>query len=414
LAERLPQDQKLDNHNETEAFELINVLKTWAQEKRTPASYGSNGLVFKMANSEAPESLRKPSGLKDNETDTAIKTLKIFKQEVAKKEYDMLLRASEIIAQNQREDEKIALVPRPINKINLDIDEDIKTYLNSNGSRLDNNVGVISMDFIEGTDLATILYRNFMVLRGYPTQDINSLDFGDLHTMVSQELGLLQSKETAQYSKDNPMERNMIEVRKFLKKSGFVLDASILERVQNTIDLFRKNNLYHNDLHERNIMITPDNIVFLIDFGHASIGPIEKEDGEDKLLDDYGITRRIAPLTKSVEADLKDEEKEAYAKLNELKNELPKTIAWQANFKKLQNIIKKNPEAGLQNYFISINSQDAKIMDFMIMLVLIYENERDKNEEIISFVANQITDTKNRPFLVKQFKILRDYLNIGL
>ena len=60
-----------------------------------------------------------------------------------------------------------------------------------------------------------------------------------------------------------------------MKDNDITIDKRIIDKVINTVNLLNENDIYHNDLHERNIMIKLDKDgnpldVFIIDFGKAS------------------------------------------------------------------------------------------------------------------------------------------------
>lgn len=407
MPETIPlESEKNETTQEAINAGFVEILKSWTLEKRVPSNQGANGLVFKVEIQELPETVRRQTDI--SQGDMAVKTLKIYGVRKAKREYDMLSLARNILeTENEKEPtQELAWVPRPVFHAEVEIDEQQKKYLNSQGTKLESKISAVSMDYIEGTDLATLLYKNFLVLKGYPDDNLESLGFAALQSLVNKELGMHVSEN------ENTHEKSMVKVRKFLKKKGFILNPSILRKLKRTVDIWHREKLYHRDLHERNIMITPKDDVFIVDFGLANVG-ITEEDEEKKweILDDYGIIRRLQPLTTSIEEGMEDEQKKAEVEFNKNREELPKNSSWQRDFEKCNKMTEKDVETGLEKYLALVSSQDNKVNDFLIMLIIVWQEKTEKRANISTFIDKQITNGGHRPFLTKRFSTLKKYLN---
>lgn len=201
-------------------------------------------------------------------------------------EMQMQVQAFDIVQEGQK-DAPMARIPRPI------------AYLKTDGGS-----EYLAMERVRGKTLYRILLERMaeqvpedIFLPGMSREDIPTLNDEDIEKMVIWD-----------YLKANQRTRkelyNIILER--LEEAPF-LTADIFEKVRNAINALQKAQLYHRDLHERNIMLTDDlSEAYIIDFGSASSGEysspsdafeVEKWGEKIRFLDDKYILHVLRRIT---------------------------------------------------------------------------------------------------------------------
>jgi hypothetical protein len=248
----------------------------------------------------------------------ALKILKIYDRERAEAEFMYHERAWQIVQKlrTQHPEAKLALIPKPHFLADEEIGEKESQYLNSMGAHLKDRAGMIFMDYIPGEDLLARMCK----------------------FVVSQKEGSLSAEEVAALSPDAAkMEASrLLQVSAELSSGGTTLDRSAawreallrslvtfighhqeefsaslpsdaLTRLRNTLTGLHREKVYHNDLHERNVMVTSSD-VFVIDFGRSDDQPFSREFAKDAVgMDDSWITEellsKMLPESKQTESD---------------------------------------------------------------------------------------------------------------
>jgi len=190
-----------------------------------------------------------------------------------------------------------------------------------------------------------------------------------------------------------------------------VLPQKLLDQIKNTVELFHKNELYNNDLHERNVIVQNGDLehpqAYIIDYGSATRGKKAPDDETSKPIADEAIVNRLAPLTKSPETKFKE-------KLNETEREW-KSIVESAKenpkAKKQYDIIKTGVETDdenvLEQQFASASSRDSEFQTFLGNLLRMYREEEANRGHIEAFLAAKASEKKTRPFNLRQIQDVR-------
>lgn len=286
---------------------------------------GNNGVILRVNLLEIPElaGLKKYLERKGEKIEggQAIKILKIYAPGAGRREFEMQRRAFEILAQNPQTG--LAKIPRPLAMFDIHIQEETRVKLHFEGANgVNDRAEIIVMDYIPGSDLATVLYREaikrderFVHLR----KDLEEMPFEQLQQEVSDVLfykARSKARDSAQRSLDEErvMDENAKILYDLLEKRGLVLHPAILDQIEKTMHLFHAHGLCFRDGHHRNFLVvgvheataeeTPQ--VFVIDFGSATSfeGEFSEalyQEGTRRFYDDLAVVRELRPLTTSRE-----------------------------------------------------------------------------------------------------------------
>lgn len=277
----------LEQESELE-HSLAVCLEKMVLEFAYKINEGENAIILRINTETVPEeiisTLRK-AGI-NLESEHAIKLLKIYSAGTGRQEQMMQTRAQNIIGKNK---EKFALVPGTLLYKDIRLTPEARQQLRSLGLKITGSrVEMIVMDFVNGEDVATILYKEALV-RKFPelyssVEDLRALSFDRLESETVSALGFKRPGGKATNEGEREFEKrkiNMENVRlllHFLRTKNFVLDKSIVKRLRASVNILHANGLAHRDLHERNVMIsgpyeagsdTKDSTVVIIDFGTA-------------------------------------------------------------------------------------------------------------------------------------------------
>lgn len=282
---------------------------------------GRNGIIFRLEG-VAEEVSQKLAGAGYSVSNEQIaKILKISKKGAGEHEYRMQQKALNIVA-SQEGAEGFAKVPMLHGYCELPITEEVKSKLETFGFDSSNKrADIIFMDYIDGEDIATGLYRE--VIKRHPRtvhlKDVaHQLDFDELQKEVSHALaftvpgGKARDENERMIEHYRIMQMNMERLVTFLKRSGFQLNPSIPKQIATTIDLFHKNGLCLRDAHHRNFLVTGDLEagkngeerpcqVYTIDFGSAV--EFDGRYSEDAYIDEVSGAR--FPNDETIVAQLK-------------------------------------------------------------------------------------------------------------
>lgn len=282
---------------------------------------GQNGIIFRLEG-VAEEVSEKLAGAGYSVTNEQIaKVLKISKKGAGEHEYRMQQKALRIL-ESVGDDEGYAKVPMLHGYCELPVTEGVKNKLESFGFDSSNKrADILFMDYIDGPDLATALYRE--VVKRHPRtvhlKDLaDDLDFQELQSEVSNALGFTVPGGKARDESERMIEQyrimqmNMERLVTFLKRSGFRINPAIPKQITATMDLFHKNGLCLRDAHHRNFLVkghieAGENgegrpcEVYAIDFGTAK--EFEGKYSEDAYVDDVSGVR--FPSDETIVAQLK-------------------------------------------------------------------------------------------------------------
>lgn len=306
------------------------------------------------------------------------------------------------------------------------VSEQLKSKLEDEGVFVHaDTIGVVLMDCLEGEDLATRLYGE-VAKRYKPAED--ELHLVDLKHQLAQysesplELRGDEYFKTAQAyahealhfeqpgGKSSDEWEREFEARKieqgnfkklisFLGKNGYVLDAGLLDTLKTMVSLLHENNIYHRDLHERNIMITPNldgtvKALNIIDFGLAKEArktetEVYEHHGKQLIPDEY-ILNAYSGLTEPL---AQKEQREFFDKLN-----------------RMLRMIKNNK---IEAY--SLWAKQAKELITRLDAETDEESQEDLLDEIVEsvedFVKKNIADSFSDDFFNLRISLLNELSN---
>jgi hypothetical protein len=303
---------------------------------------GNSGLILKFDLRDVPEELKadlEAAGISLG-NEQVVKILKIFDANAIEQEFARQARAHEIV-ENSGKDE-VAKVPRPHFCRELEVSPETAAKIRSLGDnvRVRDKVGMMFMDKVDGEDIATILYKEY-VRRDPAFADIaqrldergESYTIEELMTEIVQRTSVPGREpifyapvEGANKDPERVMNQNFDRLRSELMRRGFRLHPSIVRQIRNTMDLFHENGLVFRDGHHRNFMVSGDVSaaaeqppqVHAIDYGGSKTFEGDYEDQKEKLYskvgalagqegrfpdDDY-VANSLEPLTR--EMDVRD------------------------------------------------------------------------------------------------------------
>lgn len=256
---------------------------------------GRDGIVLRVDLSNlSPEMINalNDSGielLKDDEY--AVKMLKIYRPGTGEKEYNTQMTAYNLLNSL----ENVAKVPKPIILKVQHLSEADKSHLKLYLPFVQDDAELILMDYVDGNDLATIIYDFILAGSNYDKVLLENMEFQEKQLLVAKILNL----ETPNNS--NPgnfielvaLRDNLRKIMNYLKRNGFHIDQSALDKIHNALKVLESNKIFHNDLHERNVMLDRNGNPFLIDFGRAVF------DKNNQGNDDFAIIRRYSVLNQT-------------------------------------------------------------------------------------------------------------------
>jgi len=379
---------------------------------------GNNGVIFKVAiplETELAETL-KLEGEGDS-VDTAIKVMKIYQPGSGEKEFEMQGMVFDICAAAKEEGTRVAEIPRPIIIRDIELSEGSATTLKTGGVIFSGTQAeVILMDYIEGVDLATYLYRE--VVKRHPKaahiqKSVEDLSFSDLQKEAALALGYAAPGGKSHRAEEKLFEAEVVANQnaqmlvKYLEKNDFVLDPRVVEIIKNTLDVMHEKGVYHRDAHLRNFMIDPDSldkeedpIVYLIDFGtsivagsteRVGVSDVYLEGGKRFISDDYA-ENFLTPLTKSSEAKNQEKKNRKLATALRMKKRLEKRPEWQRLWSKYE----KDGEISIATAFeeikgwSSVSSPELQFTVFTVVLAELDEKGSLDRAELKSFVEAEL------------------------
>ncbi len=266
---------------------------------------GSNGVIYRIDVGDLPTTERgivMESGLFPVEDTSAIKILKVYSTEAGHKETVNQRKAAFFLKEARAQGKNVACVPEAhldhvIAFETPELQEAFRRVLKIDS--MGTKVNCIAMEYVEGEDLATYLWRAYArafvrkVVRsdsehvtGITDKEIEYLEkpstFNEIRnyvTVLEQRAKVLPELRALFLEEVRPghtqealvkermaHDRNAKRMSTLLLQDGFTIDSDVYDKISNSMDVFRENGLVYLDGHERNIMLRPDGEVFVIDF----------------------------------------------------------------------------------------------------------------------------------------------------
>jgi len=285
IAKSEDENQKEEKRSEKIENIIDRSLVDEIIEKGKKDNEGNNGIILKMKfgnlSSELQEALQQEGVQSD---DRAVKMLKVYKEGMGKREFQMQEKAREII--NEADKSPVAKVPKPDLHKDVELTEKEQELLAemADWTSPEERAEFLMMDYVEGDDLYTYMIKE--TAKRHPdlpnlsdTEEINKRRFKELEKDVQQVLnfkvpsGDLRGDDEKRHQQDRVFKDNEKILYNTLKKKGAHVNREILDQVKNAIDALHEAGYAHRDLHERNIMIdgnpfeSEDDLkAFMIDF----------------------------------------------------------------------------------------------------------------------------------------------------
>ncbi|QQS23293.1 hypothetical protein IPM19_01875 [bacterium] len=313
-------------------FEAIKKTIQEYLRREHKINEGNNGVIFKIELDNPDEG---------GETkEFAGKLLKVGDYNSLHNEYLNQKQAYDILEQAIAEGAdpaEYAKIPVPYFCDSFEADEGIKKHLEEEGVNIgDNNFGLLLMDWVDGRDVATHLFKRALELKeSRYLETIQASNFNQLHQAVSLEFDFARPGGKATREGDRIFEQRKIEAENekriytFLKKKNYTFPKETVQRIKNTIDLLKANGLNMWDSHARNIMIDDnEENPYLIDFAPQT----GKGNGETLGLDPYILVRQLEALTTTIEEEHQMEAESKFKDWSEDYDRHVKNSRWRTRF----------------------------------------------------------------------------------
>lgn len=267
-----------------EARQLISTIETIIQTHlrfESRVNEGQQALIYQIE-IEPDQSLESTTDAKVMEEylkyKKSLKVMKVSNPETARREFEWHFKAYQTIESlSSIEKANYLCVAKPDLVESFEVNFDTKEQLNKQNARLESNqASVLLLEWIEGEDLLTRLFRLYLsTVEVYKDKAFDQrLGFQSLLLMIASDFrtkGLdFSSMDTlGQY-------KRLLQV--ITKHGKQLLSADQLVQIENTINLLHRHQIYHNDLHLRNFLINPEGKIYMIDFGRSAASSITHED----------------------------------------------------------------------------------------------------------------------------------------
>ncbi|OGZ45597.1 MAG: hypothetical protein A3J54_00750 [Candidatus Ryanbacteria bacterium RIFCSPHIGHO2_02_FULL_45_13b] len=380
---------------------------------------GNNGLIMRFSPQDIPtdvQSMLEEHGVSFKE-DTAVKLLKVYSPEQGKKEYEMLQRAYELVAGVPNPDD-FAKVPKPMLYRELEISAITREYLNQHGAHLDARVAVIMMEHITGKDIATHLYDFVLEQRNYDKATIEEMGFNEKQILVSQALAFRAPGGKASTDGEREFERIQVMMgnagilMKYVGDHGFRVHPAIIEKIRRTAHVLHKGGLWHNDLHERNVMtkdLGDGNVdVYIIDFGSAGERDESKSSGEMRASDET-IVMRLRAIIDSAGIRERDAQ-QLKNEIESFRDRLKSTGRWNTEYEKARTLFEEDPRVFLDGRFAVVSANSVELDKLIVTVNEMLDDplvDADKKQIIMSFIRRH-RESDKQGYVRKRFSYFDD------
>jgi len=427
------QDNQVEEEFSPETVEALMEAAVLYGQKHNE---GQNAVIFRVEVSKLPpEALQKIFTEKNKKIPVgglASKVIKVYVSAVAAKEAGNHQQIFELINKEiQDSDQPMARIPEPHVNAELPIrTPSMKSKLEEAGIQIHSDkIGIMMMDYINGIDLMTHVYRQIIknlpedqfklnypdvsMIKKQLVDDPDSVDFAKLEEAIIFALAIQGGK--AGEGDEDRIRRdlgNRKRVFDAFQSLGLTIDPEILNRVRRTVSFMNKNGIYHNDLHERNIMIETDQDgelvdVFLIDFDKVSGTKDESWGG------DMGVVGEYGKLTKTKEELRQDQQDREMKGITDYVEKLKKARKkqWDTFMEQIEDLIgKKYPKLMqyLDNDISHFSMTHGNVSPEKLAVGIIIEIAKNDPKLAIEFIEYKRQNSRggDRPFINLLNKIL--------
>ena len=369
---------------------------------------GKDGIVLKVDTEKMDPStlaLFQQEGL-DFTGNLAAKILKIYRPGEGKREFDFHMRAYELLSGV----EEAAKIPKPILLKMQHLSTSDRDFLNKAGARLEDEAEIMLMDYIEGADIANLIYVFIMQKIGYDQLMIDSLSIEDKHKIVGNHLDFDVIEEENVYVEALTSINNANKLIGFLQQHGFSIEKTAIEKLEVAVKILEENGIFHNDLSERNAMITKDGTPYIIDFGRTT------DNKEDHLYDDHALMRRLREISAGKSIQQKTTHKNETDKTNWMTNS--KRITTNPRWAKTIPIWEKGIAS--TDYRVVENSINAALSDetylnqvfAAITNIILRSDNKDGIKSVVSTLLSEtISKNKSNPFARSKLERFSEFVS---
>lgn len=362
---------------------------------------GKDGIILKVDTTTLDESVieqLRSEGIDLEQGDFAIKVIKIYRPGTAQKEYDLHTKAYNILSKI----EDTANIPKPILIKKCHINSVDSHFLNKYGAVLEDEAEIIVMDFIDGKDIATIIYDYILEKNRYDDSMINNLDFDSKQEIVNNILQFTTPSNRVQgdFRDIISMRDNVRKLLDYLRSKNFSFDSAVLDQLKKSIEVLESNGIFHNDLHERNIMIDSNGKPYIIDFGKTVT------DRSDMASDDFAIIKRLESLKQRGDSmdDIENFKRSAERTLKSPKmGEMMATFKTQLEAGQYDRII---------NNIASSAADQSRFLQLLTVIANIYlSSDRTELKNSILSMLDKIAMQTKQIYAKKDIEICKKYIS---
>ena len=416
-----------DKHLLLEA-QILQLLEQYAVK----ANEGMNGYIMRLPSDAIPAHVLlqlREQGFDLPEQDQAMKILKIYSAGEGRYEADMQKKARTILQEHGANKEQYAQVPQVFFTKDIPVTNSSRHRFQELGVALgSDHAEVIGMEFVEGDDLATGLYREVLKRKvqehgeaflGLP-YSVERMNVRELQEYVSRILdfrrpgGKAVTEAERQHEQRLVNTENTTKLTNYLRRSGFVLDPRIVTQIKNTLELLHEHHFAHRDAHHRNIMVRgslakqPNSSeapqTFLIDFGTATTfegsyqesakdlyQDVSTTKGRMNFVDDMLIISQLEELTKSKE---QESDERALRYLADLRREFltrknSNNPLWKAILIRFENAAKEGYFSP-QSVYDAVPERPDRIDNFLCVLLHFKEADYDIRPDAVRTILNRL------------------------
>lgn len=355
---------------------------------------GRRALIFRLNLQDVPEDLER--ALEERGTplrqDTAVKVLKVYRAGDGAREYARHLEVYNLF-QGAQDRDGLATIAAPILFRDLTIrSERTRENLKAQGlEALGDSVEMILADYLEGKDLATVLFERVLVEHNKTAKDYEQVvipsDFASLHAQVGRILGFRIPGSKSRNERERRFEERKVElenaelVYRFLAQRGVRLQPQLVQRLENSIRLLWREGFRHNDLHERNVIVMGERGDLIesaegaiIDFGETTRGDV---DAEGEALDDFALVRNLKKLLPQEAPGRQRIEARLAGLVERLRVTLESNQRWAERYRQVRrHLTRCGSDAAkiLEDEFSVSSSDESRLYEYLALVALLAED----------------------------------------
>lgn len=361
---------------------------------------GKDGIILKidMSNfdSSAIEVMRENGIDISIEDGYALKILKIYRVGDGEREYNIQKEAYDLL----KDTSGAAKIPKPIIVRVQHLSEVDKQYLRKYGLILQDDAEIILMDYIEGKDLTVCVYDFILSRNGFDDHAVENMDFQQKYEFVADLINFeIPSNSTiGNYSEVVAMRDNVRKLMSYLKKADFHIDENILNQIKKSLEILEANRIYHNDLHERNIMIDNNSVPYLIDFGRS----VRVQD--DNNFDDHAVIRRFEVLNK------KEIPEGGQKYWQDLENMVLKSKNWVPVIEKWKNHLSNGKQSIILNSLVSSSASESQFEQSLGVISHLFHNGDNGYKKEILDIVEKLPPSLESEFAKRKIGNFKKYI----